>query len=103
MDSLSLNGMMMPGNTFLGMAIPRPAPEPENDDGADLRNGILSLDESQMDYIRAIQYYNGSMPEFFASLRMRIAMGATGVVFNFNFAKLPVDAVAERLEVASVF
>lgn len=30
-------------------------------------------------------------------------MGATGVVFNFNFAKLPVDAVAERLEVASVF
>lgn len=102
-DSGFLNGAMMPGDTFLGMAIPRPAPEPNDDPGADLRNGILSLDESQMDYVKAIQYYNGSMPEFFASLRLRIAMGATGVVFNFNFAKLPVDAVAERLEVASVY
>lgn len=96
-------GAMMPGDTFLGMAIPRPAPEPEDNPGADLRNGILSLDEAQMSYVKAIQYYNGTMPEFFASLRLRIAMGATGVVFNFNFAKLPVDAVAERLEVASVF
>lgn len=94
---------MIPGNTFLGMAIPRPAPEPEDMPGADLQNGILSLDESQMGYVKAIQYYNGTMPEFFASLRLRIAMGATGVVFNFNFAKLPVDAVAERLEVASIF
>ena len=93
----------MPGDTFLGMAIPRPAPEPEDNPGADLRNGILSLDEAQMGYVKAIQYYNGTMPEFFASLRLRIAMGATGVVFNFNFAKLPVDAVAERLEVASVY
>jgi hypothetical protein len=98
-----MHGQMMPGNTFLGMAIPRPAPEPYNDPGADLRNGILSLDEAQPDFVKAIQYYNGSMPEFFASLRLRIAMGATGVVFNFNFAKLPVDAVAERLEVASIF
>jgi hypothetical protein len=94
---------MMPGNTFLGMSVPEQAPEPYDDPGADLRNGILSLDESQMDYVKAIQYYNGTMPEFFASLRLRIAMGATGVVFNFNFAKLPVDAVAERLEIASVF
>jgi hypothetical protein len=104
MDSLTaLNGTMMPGNTFLGMAIPRPAPEPYDIPGADLKNGILSLDEAQMDYVKAIQYYNGTMPEFFASLRLRIAMGATGVVFNFNFAKLPVDAVAERLEIAAIF
>lgn len=102
-SGFALQGAMMPGDTFLGMAIPRPAPEPYDDPGADLRNGILSLDESQMGYVKAIQYYNGTMPEFFASLRLRIAMGATGVVFNFNFAKLPVDAVAERLEVASVY
>jgi hypothetical protein len=98
-----LEGGFMPGNTFLGMAIPRPAPEPYDNPGADLANGILSLDEAQSDYVKAIQYYNGTMPEFFASLRLRIAMGATGVVFNFNFAKLPVDAVAERLEIASIF
>jgi hypothetical protein len=103
MDSLSLNGTMMPGNTFLGMAIPRPAPEPYDVPGADLKNGILSLDEAQMSYVKAIQYYNGTVPEFFASLRLRIAMGATGIVFDFNFAKLPVDAVAERLEVAAIF
>jgi hypothetical protein len=94
---------MMPGNTFLGMAIPRPAPEAGDSPGADLYNGILSLNEAQAGYVKAIQYYNGTMPEFFTSLRMRIAMGATGVVFNFNFAKLPVDAVSERLEIASIY
>jgi Phage portal protein, SPP1 Gp6-like len=95
-------GSMMPGNEFLGMAIPVPRPIPENEPGSDLQNGIMELGQAQLDYAKAAAYYFGTQPEFFASLRLRIAMGATGVIFNFNFAKLPVDAVAERLEIAGV-
>jgi hypothetical protein len=93
-------GSMMPGNEFLGMAIPVPRPIPEDIPGADLQNGIMELGQAQLDYAKAAAYYFGTQPEFFASLRLRIAMGATGVIFNFNFAKLPVDAVAERLEIS---
>jgi hypothetical protein len=100
--SQSWPGSMMPGNEFLGMAIPVPRPEPENDPGADLQNGVMELGQAQLDYAKAAAYYFGTQPEFFASLRLRIAMGATGVIFNFNFAKLPVDAVAERLEIAGI-
>jgi hypothetical protein len=95
-------GTMMPGNEFLGMAIPIERPEPESAPGADLQNAVLELGQAQLDYAKAAAYYYGTQPEFFASLRLRIAMGATGVIFNFNFAKLPVDAVAERLEIAGV-
>jgi Phage portal protein, SPP1 Gp6-like len=87
---------------FLGMTVPQQAPEPETSPFADLENGVQQLEESQMGYAKASAYYKGTQPEFFASLRMRIAMGATGVIFNFNFARLPVDAVAERLEIAGI-
>lgn len=93
---------MMPGNQFLGMAIPVERPVPDNVLGADLQNGVTELGQAQLDYAKAAAYYFGTQPEFFASLRLRIAMGATGVIFNFNFAKLPVDAVAERLEIAGI-
>jgi Phage portal protein, SPP1 Gp6-like len=98
----SMNGTMMTGAQFLGMDIPVQRPEPTEDPGADLQNAVMELGESQMQYAKAAAYYQGTQPEFFASLRLRIAMGATGVIFNFNFAKLPVDAVSERLEIAGI-
>jgi hypothetical protein len=102
MTVATTNGAMMSGNQFLGMAIPVERPEPEDDPGADLKNGVMELGQAQLSYAKAAAYYDGTQPEFFASLRLRIAMGATGVIFNFNFAKLPVDAVAERLEIAGI-
>src|ERR1700733_1450018 len=87
---------------FLGMDIPKIAPIRDTVLGADLMNGIVELNDANMDYAKADAYYRGTQPEFFASLRLRIAMGATGVIFNYNFAKLPVDAVAERVEIAAV-
>jgi hypothetical protein len=95
-----MTGVANATNQFLGMSIPRPSPEPGWEPSADLLNGLQSLEEAQMGYAKAAAYYKGTQPEFFASLRLRIAMGATGVIFNFNFAALPVDAVAERLEIA---
>lgn len=40
--------------------------------------------------------------EFFASPRLRRAMMRSGIAFQFNFAKTPVDAVTERLQLAAV-
>jgi len=95
--------MTSASRTLLGDNSPELPPQSLDYEGVDLRDGLLELDEAQPDYVKAIQYYKGTVPEFFASIRLRIAMGATGDVFNFNFAKLPVDAVAERLEIASIF
>jgi hypothetical protein len=100
--SLGMTGVASATNQFLGMSIPHPSPELQSEPSADLMNGLQSLEEAQMGYAKAAAYYKGTQPEFFASLRLRIAMGATGVIFNFNFAALPVDAVAERLEVAGI-
>jgi hypothetical protein len=97
-----MTGTANPSNQFLGMSIPKPVPEPEDAPQADLLNGLQSLMDAQAGYAKAAAYYKGTQPEFFASLRLRIAMGATGVIFNFNFACLPVDAVAERLEIAGI-
>ena len=83
---------------------PRPTspPEPPPDNTADLKYAVTELNNSQPGYARAADYYFGTQPEYFASLRMKIAMGASGVMFNYNFAKLAVDAVSERMEISGV-
>lgn len=81
---------------------PKPRPRPDPKIANDLLNGVRELSEAQPEYAKAAAYYYGEQQEFFASIRLRQAMAATGVLFNFNFAKLPVDAVAERLEIAGV-
>lgn len=68
----------------------------------DLLNGLEALDDSAPGYERAAQYYEGDFPEFFASPRLRRAIMRTGVAFRFNFARVPVDAVTERLKLAAV-
>jgi hypothetical protein len=69
---------------------------------SDLQNAIESLTTSAVLYQRAENYYEGTVPEFFASIRLRRAMARTGVGFRFNFAKTPVDAVVDRLEINAV-
>jgi hypothetical protein len=68
----------------------------------DLMAGLDELDDATPGYVRAAAYYAGDVPEFFASARLRRAMAATGAAFHFNFAKIPVDAVVERLRLAAV-
>lgn len=79
-----------------------PKPIATGEISADLIEGLQELKQSGFQYAQANSYYEGSQPEFFGSLRLRIAMGSTGVIFNYNFAKLAVTAVAERLEISSV-
>lgn len=68
----------------------------------DLQYGLDELAGHRDGYVRAEQYYEGDVPEVFASLRMRRAMQRSGVFYRFNFACTPVDAICDRLEIASI-
>ena len=69
---------------------------------SDLMYGIEALDDARPDYREAQSYYDGDVPEIFASARLRRALEDTGVDFRLNFAKTPVDAVVDRLEIAAI-
>lgn len=68
----------------------------------DLMDGLEALDDAEPGYTKAQQYYEGDIPEFFASARLRRAMMRSGIALRFNFARMPVDAVVERLRLAAV-
>ncbi|MDH6448188.1 hypothetical protein M2155_000596 [Streptomyces sp. SAI-119] len=68
----------------------------------DLMHGIDELAEARPGYDTAATYYNGDAPEIFASSRIRAALRAHNVDFDLNFAKTPVNAVTNRLKIASI-
>ncbi|MFE4671107.1 phage portal protein [Streptomyces sp. NPDC056723] len=69
---------------------------------SDLMYGIEQLDDARPDYRQAQCYFDGDVPEIFASARLRRALEDTGVDFRLNFAKTPVEAVVDRLEIAAI-
>lgn len=69
---------------------------------ADLERGLKELAAAEDAYSDAEAYYNGSNPEQYASVKLRRALRAYEAKFRLRFARVPVDAVANRLEVASV-
>jgi hypothetical protein len=69
---------------------------------SDLMTGLRELHGSKGDYLQAEEYYEGRAPEQFASVRLRRALARTGTSFKFNFARIPVDAVVDRLELNSL-
>ncbi|MEU1088957.1 phage portal protein [Streptomyces sp. NPDC005892] len=74
------------------------------DDGSinDLMLGIRELDEARPGYAKAEAYYDGNVPEVFASSRVRRALAANDIDFRLNFAKTPVTAVVKRLKITAV-
>jgi Phage portal protein, SPP1 Gp6-like len=69
---------------------------------SDLELALDELGHAMGGYRVAEEYYEGTRAEVFASVRLRRAMAKTGAAFKFNFAKKAVQAVVERLEIASV-
>jgi hypothetical protein len=67
----------------------------------DLIGAIKELAEQDPHYVQAHAYYCGDISEVFASTRLRRAMMVTGVQFKFNFAKIPVDARSERIQISA--
>lgn len=68
----------------------------------DLPVAVQALAAADPDYCKASQYYKGEVSEVFASTRLRRAMRVTGIDFQFNFARLPVDARSERIQVSAI-
>ncbi|MEU6365759.1 phage portal protein [Streptomyces sp. NPDC046931] len=69
---------------------------------ADLMYGIEELGEARPGYDQAQTYYDGKVPEVFTSIRIRRALARHDIDFDLNFAKTPVDAVTDRLEIAAI-
>ncbi|MEU6597862.1 phage portal protein [Streptomyces flaveolus] len=74
----------------------------EDESRADLMLGIEELEDSRPDYDQAAMYYDGKVPEVFVNARLRRALKVHDVDFDLNFAKTPVNAVTDRLEVAGI-
>lgn len=68
----------------------------------DLMQGVEELDAAREGYDQAQQMYDGDVPEVFTSSRIRAMLAATGIDFELNFAKTPVDAVVDRLEISAI-
>jgi SPP1 family phage portal protein len=67
-----------------------------------LKEEVLALTERRAEYETAEAYYEGDVPETFASLALRRTFRQTGYQARLNFCRPVVDAVHSRLEIASV-
>jgi hypothetical protein len=74
----------------------------DDESRADLMYGIEELKEARHGYDQAQTYYDGKVPEVFTSDRIRRALAAHDIDFDLNFAKTPVNAVTNRLKIASI-
>jgi hypothetical protein len=68
----------------------------------DLWAGIEALQEARPSYVEAAAFYEDEVPEVFASARFRRAVERTGIAFGINFIATVVDAVVDRLDLATV-
>jgi hypothetical protein len=69
---------------------------------SDLTTAVNQLLDKRADYDTAQAYYEGAVEEVFASTSVKRALKRTGDHFRINFAATPVNAVNNRLEIASV-
>lgn len=69
---------------------------------SDLTAAIHEMHKHHHHYVRAHDYFTGEVPEQFGNRRMRRALRHAQEFFRLNLAKTPVNAVANRLEVAAV-
>lgn len=67
-----------------------------------LTRGVRELVDAIPDYERAERYYEGDVDEFFAHYRIAAFLSKTKNRYRLNFAKMAVNAIADRLEIASV-
>ena len=69
---------------------------------SDLTRGLAALTTSSERYLHAEAMYVGNVPEVFTSRRLAHALRHAGMKFRLNFARTPVMAVADRMEITAV-
>lgn len=75
---------------------------PESEPMQDIATALDAMRKTFPDYQKAERYYEGDVPEAFASARMRRAMKRSGINYQLDFAATVVDSVVDRLELASI-
>ncbi len=75
---------------------------PQNAPTTDLGRALKALQDARGAYVKAENYYSGQLPEIFADARLRAAIRRAGLSLTLNFSHNVVDAVCDRLEIASV-
>lgn len=70
----------------------------------DLIEGRLALLDAQDVCVQANSFYDGDSEEIFSSAKARRLLQKNGAleVEDFNYAHIPVDAIAEKLQIASI-
>lgn len=68
----------------------------------DLLRGWAAMEAALPDYEAAQRYYTGKIDEVFASERIRQQLAETGRRYRFNLAKIPVEQLADRIELVAV-
>jgi hypothetical protein len=68
----------------------------------DVVRGMRALDEAAPAYEEAEQYYEGRANEVFADPKIARRLGQYGASFRANFAKVPVNAIANKLKITSI-
>lgn len=70
----------------------------------DILNGLDELDRARECYREADEYYDGEIGTPFASQRIARLLDRSGVqdVEDFAYARIPVDVIANRLQIAAV-
>lgn len=67
-----------------------------------LQHALTEMDLAETGYVEAEAYYEGTKPEEFSHPRIARALRNTKDKYKINFAKTPVNVVADRLRVSSV-
>src|SRR5690349_702464 len=67
-----------------------------------LREQVLAVTSRLNDYTEAGAYFEGDVPEVFATAGLRRAMHNTGHTSRLNFCRPVVDAVQNRLEINAI-
>lgn len=69
---------------------------------SNLINAVKEIQSRQDSYNEAMDYHEGEVDEYFASPQIRRLLKDTSGNFKLNFAKVPVSAVLDRLEITSI-
>ena len=75
-----------------------------NDPNEDLVKGYKELVAARPAYERAAAFYEGTVEEVYASVKVTRLLAKFGLdaIDSFNFAHIPVDAVANKLHVNAI-
>lgn len=78
------------------------APDKPDDVAQDLAKGLKLIQAKQPEYQRREEYYRGERHEVIAHPKLRTLLDRYGEAFGLNYAAVPCDALADRIDLISL-